>query len=167
MNDEESMLGTKQKSRGFSVIEIMVALIIIGIVLAASLPNFLDHQRHNRTETAAADLAARVRMARQKALARRATYRLVLNPSSETYHFQRRVDVGSWVNDPDEVFSMPHEVDLYSELAGDPGNLDLEIDPQGTADIDDVPAFINFYGVRDTLTVSVIRTGKVRINRGT
>jgi type II secretion system protein H len=167
LNDAESHMRTLRGSRGFSIIEVMVGLIIMGIVLAVAVPNFLDHQRTNRTYTAASDLASHVRLARQKALARRATYRLVLNPGNDTYLFQRREGVGNWVNDPDEIFSMPREVDLYSELAGDPSNLDLELDPQGTVDIGDVPAFIRFYGVRDTLTVSVIRTGKVRVNRGT
>ena len=151
---------------GFTLVESMMVLLMLGILMAVAIPNFVSHQNKGRSETAAEDLASRIRLTRQKAIARRAQYRLLLNPAAGEYQLQRRVGVNTWTDDPPEVFTLPTGVTFNVDLGGDPSNLDLVLDPQGTVNLADVPATIRLDGVEDTLSISVVRTGRIRVSRG-
>ncbi|MBU1699760.1 MAG: GspH/FimT family pseudopilin [Candidatus Eisenbacteria bacterium] len=144
----------------------MVVLLIMAVVLGTALPNFVDHQRRNKVETSAENLAARLKLARQKAIARRTKYRLTLNTVSGTYQLDRRETGGAWVADPPEVFILPDGIQMEAELGAEASNLDIILGPQGTVDSIDVPATIHFISEDDTLTVSVVRTGRIRVIRG-
>ena len=56
--------------RGFSLPELMVGVVIIGIVLAASIPNFSSYRESQRMATACDRLAAACREGRARARAR-------------------------------------------------------------------------------------------------
>ncbi|MBD3336811.1 MAG: prepilin-type N-terminal cleavage/methylation domain-containing protein [Candidatus Eisenbacteria bacterium] len=163
---ERAAAGGGLLTRGFSLVETMVVLLVMAILLGAAIPNFVDHQRRNRAESAAENLAARIKLARQKAIARRTQYRLTLDPVNGSYVLERRDPGGVWVNDPPDVFNLPEGLGMDVELGNDAGNLDLVMDPQGLMDIADVPGQIRFRAANDTLTVSVVRTGRIRVTRG-
>src|SRR5690348_11219564 len=57
-------------SRGFTLIEMMAVLALIGIVVAAAAPSWVEIQRDRRTDAAARAIADIYRIARSRALGR-------------------------------------------------------------------------------------------------
>jgi len=152
---------------GFSLAETMVVLTIIGIMLSMAVPNFVRIGRRDTVETAAYDLQRTLSLARQKAISRRADYRLTLDAGARTYQVERRVN-GAWVPDPAETYSWSERVDALINVGGSSSNYDIELEPQGTVAAGDAPALIRFanaYG--DTVTVSLVRTGRLRVSSTT
>lgn len=150
---------------GFSVIELMVVLTVTAIVLTVAIPNFLHYTNRDRVETAAHDFEARFRLARQKALTQRSPYRLTLNAGAGTYFYERRVGNADWVRDPQDTFSLPRDVGMQINLGGSSSNGNLIVDQQGIVAQEDVPALVLFGGKRDTMRVSIVRTGRILTTR--
>jgi len=122
-------------NRGFSLIEMMVVLLIMAIVLGVALPNFVDHQKRNKVETAAENIAARFRLARQKAIARRTKYKLTLNDTNGTYLLERRLNGGTWVADPPDPFQIPDGIDLQFDFGEREGSGSPEVRENGKDEI--------------------------------
>lgn len=59
---------SKQGSRGFTLIEMAVVLVIIGIVMAIGIPSFLSYRRDHELKSASQNLAAQLRSARATAM---------------------------------------------------------------------------------------------------
>lgn len=59
------------KSPGFTLIEVLVVLGIMGVLLAVGIPNYLDRASDQRTLAAARQLAADLRVAQREAVAQR------------------------------------------------------------------------------------------------
>jgi len=152
-------------SDGISVVEMMMVLVVAGLLLSIALPNFTAYLNRSRVETAANDLEANYRLARQKAVMERATYRLNLNPGAGTYRVEKRQSGSTWVGAPDKTNELPTGVTMVPSLGGGDGNFDLLIDPRGLIDFADLPCLISFQGSNDTLTVSIVRTGRCRTDR--
>jgi type II secretion system protein H len=58
-----------RRNAGFSLIEAMVVLVVLGIVLAAAIPDFTKSNRRRSVESAATTLSSRIQVARQRAIA--------------------------------------------------------------------------------------------------
>ena len=152
-----------RRTAGFSMMELMVVLTVMGILLGVAMPNFLRAGKRDTVETAAYDMQRQLSLARQKAISRRAHYRMTIDPSARTFRVERRED-GTWVLDPAETFSWCDRVDALLSVGGNGGNLDIEIEPQGTVLATDAPAVIRFANsCGDTATVSFVRTGRLRL----
>lgn len=63
-------MGREGRERGFSLVELMVGIVIIGIVLVAAVPNFVSYRETQRMHTTCDRLAAACRDARSRARAR-------------------------------------------------------------------------------------------------
>ncbi len=149
---------------GFSLMELMVVLTVIGIVLGVAVPNFVRISRRDTVEATAYDLQRQISLARQKAVSRRAHYRVSINAEARTFQVDRR-DNGSWVPDPAETFSWCDRVEALVTIGSSSGNTDIEFEPQGTVVALDAPAVIRFVNAQgDTATVSLVRTGRLRIS---
>ncbi|MCK4412422.1 MAG: prepilin-type N-terminal cleavage/methylation domain-containing protein [Candidatus Eisenbacteria sp.] len=147
---------------GFSLIELMVVLTVAGILLTVAVPNFLSLTSRDRVETAAYDVHHALVLARQKALAKRATYRLTILPGGTALRIERRQGT-DWIADPSDDIVLHEQVQLASTFAGDPENTDLLIEPQGTIRAEDAPAEFFFTNQRaDSATVRMVRTGRIR-----
>lgn len=152
-----------RRSAGFSLMELMVVLTVMGILLGVAMPNFVRAGKRDTVETAAYDFQRQLSLARQKAISRRMQYRMTIDPATRTFQVQRR-ESGTWVADPIETFGWCDRVDALVEVGGSSGNLDIEIEPQGTVLADDAPAVIRFANsCGDTATVSFVRTGRLRV----
>lgn len=148
---------------GFSVMELMVVLTIIGIMLAAAIPNFARVSNRDKVMEVAYDVQRTLTLARQKALAKRAPYRVTLDPVARTFRVDRH-QMGAWVGDPPETFHWREEVDVSMNVGGIGGNYDIEIEPQGTLRVQDAPALLTFTNCHgDTVVVNFVRTGRIRV----
>jgi type II secretion system protein H len=149
---------------GFSLMELMVVLTVMGILLGVAVPNFVRIGRRDTVETAAYDLQRQMSLARQKAVSRRARYRVSIDPGARTFQVDRR-EGGAWVPDPAETFGWCERVDAVLNIGGNSGNTDIEFEPQGTVLATDAPAIVRFANAHgDTATVSLVRTGRLRIS---
>ena len=150
------------RSRGFSLIELMVVLTIAGILLTMAVPNFTRLTSRDRVETAAYDVHRNLILARQKALARRTPYRVTVLSGGTAVRIERK-ESSNWVSDPAEDLVIHESVSLETTFGGNPSNLDLVIEPQGTLLAEDAPALFHFSNDRaDSATVRAVRTGRIR-----
>ena len=72
----------RRGTAGFSLAELMVGIVIIGIVMAAAIPNFTSYRESQRMATACDRLAAACREGRSRARAR--NHQIVLDYRTDT-----------------------------------------------------------------------------------
>ncbi len=74
--------------RGFTLIELVVVIAIIGIVLLIAIPNFARMQRQARTRSALQKTAQHFKMLRERAISTGGTYAIVF-PDHVSYRLYR------------------------------------------------------------------------------
>lgn len=154
-------------NRGFSLIEAMVVLVVLGIVLAAAVPDFVSSNKRRRVEASATDLSARIQMARQRTVATRIPHRVILHRASRAYWIEQQETDSNWIRFPDEEYSLARGVDWSVSAGGSPTNVDVEFEPRGTALAEDVPLGVTFMNAAgDTFFLSLVRTGRVTVRPG-
>ncbi len=149
---------------GFQLVELAVVLVVIGLMLAAAVPSFMRGDEWRRVEGAAANLSARIQTTRQMSVARRVPFRLVLDPGSRSYFFERQASDLTWVRDPEETYTADGTTSMSASIGGDETATEIYFEPRGTMRAVDVPAEIRFVSARhDTAIVAVVRTGRVSL----
>jgi prepilin-type N-terminal cleavage/methylation domain-containing protein len=156
--------GIKDARDGFSLVEMMVVVIVVGILIVASIPNIAQSNLQRRVESAASDMSARIQFARQHTVATRIPSRLVLDRNAGTYHFESQATDMSWFRSPDEDYPLPHGVH-WSCIAGPDSNGNVvEFESRGTAALDDMPMSVVFNNDRgDSSFLSLVCTGRVTV----
>jgi type II secretion system protein H len=155
-----------RSSPGFQLIEMMVVLVILGIVLATALPSFVRRNEWNRLRGEAERMSARMQETRQRAVAQRTPYRMMLDPSAGSYRFYRRDSDSSWAAEPAEYYEACGAFELRATLAGeDPiDSVEVVFEPRGTIRDGDVPAIFRFVGAEeDTAILTLVRTGRATV----
>ncbi len=79
----------KRIHTGFSMIELMVVLLLMGIMAAIALPGTLNSLKGYRLHADATAIASYLNVVRMKAASQYAPYRLVVNLSSSTYIMEK------------------------------------------------------------------------------
>jgi type II secretion system protein H len=152
---------------GFTLVETLVVVVVIGLVLAVAVPNLAQTNRGRRVEAAANDIAARINLERQRTIATRIPHRIVLDPGSHQYRTERLASDSTWAADGDSVYAVPAQV-IWGFVAGaDPTNADIEFESRGTVLAEDAPLVIHFSDAEgDSAIVTLVRTGRVTVRRG-
>ncbi len=156
--------GERTRAAGFSLVEAMVVVVILGLVIAAAIPNFANSNRRRRVESAATEISTRLQLARQRTVASRLPRRLVADLAAETYWIERSQNDSTWIRDPDEDYTLPQGVDWTFRAGAEAGNRDVEFESRGTILSEDAPVAITFTDAQgDSFMVSLVRTGRVTV----
>ncbi len=152
---------------GFALVEMAIVLVILGILIAAAVPDLARSNRTRRVEAAANDMSARIQLARQRTLASRIPNRIAIERDARLYRIERLADDSTWVRDPDEDYALPPGVDWSVEAGSDPTNADVEFESRGTILAEDAPLTVHFTNSQgDSTRLSLVRTGRCVVRRG-
>ncbi len=155
------------RQAGFSVIELMVVLLVVGITLAAGVPAFQSFIRSSGLKNGTENLAAQLRLARQMAVSQSVDQIVVWNPDSRQYRIVTDED-GNGVAGVGEPtvgpFTLPDRVDLANATGSDAfTGSQVIFSPDGSAS--ESGSVVLSTDDTHTLTLSVLApTGQVRID---
>ncbi len=120
--DDRRRQGKGDSQRGVTVIELVIT-VLIGMVLAGLAAGAMfSAVASYRLSSAARSLAASAQLAKIKATARDAQYRVVIDASARTYRIEYRARGStSWVLDPGSAdISLPPRVDFITATVSSP-----------------------------------------------
>lgn len=80
----------KRRSRGFSLIEILTVLAIIGVLSLVTVPLFMNYQRRNQVRSALREFTTTLRKARSEAIGQQSFIRVQVVGDREYQVFQSR-----------------------------------------------------------------------------
>ena len=121
---------------GMTLVEVMGALVIFGILIAMGLPAFRSYFATHAVDGSASNLSMNLRLARQKAATEQNNYKVTFDPTSQSYTILDDNN-GNNVADAGEMVQGP--VDIPAELTVTNGPLtpfpgdSLVFYPNGTA----------------------------------
>jgi type IV fimbrial biogenesis protein FimT len=128
----------KRNSRGFTLLELMVAVTILAILLGWGVPTFREFTRNNTVITAQNDLVTSLSLARSEALRRNQPVTVCASPDAENCGDEADWPIG-WIAFIDR--DVPGVVDDDDELvqSWQPANSDLVITAGGDAFVQYLP----------------------------
>ena len=151
---------------GFTLVEVMVVVAIMGISMLAALPSFRGYLQSNRVNDASRELSGRLRLARQSAVAEGVSRIAVWDFESDAYSIVRdsnadgQVQVGEPVLGP---FLLPEGLDIESKVGEGFAGDQIVFGPNGSASGTGTVVLTNEAGYSLELTV-LAPTGQVRLN---
>lgn len=162
---------SRKRRAGFSLPEILVVMLIGALVATITFPSMSKVLRRGKLEEAAGRLESALKLARQKALARRTHYQVAILPSVGEYRVAFEDSAGTWVADRDSLYAMPEGIGVQGDVSGTPftvatSRVEVLFEPRGTLAERDAPLEIVMYNDKgDTVQMEMVRTGRVRLWR--
>ncbi len=89
-----------RKNKGFTLIELMIVMAILGIVLAIAAPNFTKYLHNTNLKNAVRDLAGDIHNTKQTAAAQAVHYEMIFDNTNNKYEIKK---CGSNSTDPCNV----------------------------------------------------------------
>ena len=158
-----------RSERGYSLIEVLIVVGLIGIVTAISVPVFIESNARSSLWTGAEQIGATIRSARFKAISQNTNYRVVFNcPNANEL---RALVMGVSANDDDLAARCAESfegdtgaIELPGGVVYDPAGANyLQVTGRGifTADGGAIPLTITVTHGAATRTLTVSGTGQV------
>jgi type IV pilus assembly protein PilA len=91
--------GKMKDNKGFTLLELVIVVIIMGIVAALAIPNFQAYAINRGLKSAARDIESDIQNLKARAGSVSRDYRMVINVGNNEYSVQRLEDP-NWVNPP-------------------------------------------------------------------
>ena len=111
------------RKNGFTIIELVIAMVVIGIIAAISIPNLLSWLPQYRLQSAAQDLYFNLYLAKISAIKNNASWAIVFNAGADTYHVcSGKGPDNSWGGTDNEVIKKVVLSDYGSGVAFGRGN---------------------------------------------
>ena len=94
------MLSVKERMKfgrkGFSLVEVVIVVALIGIVATIAVPNFQNYIRNRNLKIAAQEISSEFFVTRERALSESRTYRLVFDDTANQYTTEEQTAPGVW-----------------------------------------------------------------------
>jgi prepilin-type N-terminal cleavage/methylation domain-containing protein len=161
------------QERGYSLVEMLITVGLVGVLTAVSVPVFLESNRRNAIWTASERVGALVRQTRLKAISQSTNYRVRFDCPSANQLRALVLTGNAAIDDAvnrcsttqtgdSEVVEMPNAVTLDAEDA-----TELRVTPRGvfTAVGDSIPLTITVTYGAATRTVQVSATGQITFSQ--
>jgi type II secretion system protein H len=108
--------GPHDREAGFSMIELLVVIVIMGVLLAAALPSMRSHTGTIKLKEAADEVAGTLKLARQRAVATNGDVVVQFGAGSSNYYLFDDGN-GNGVRDGSETMSGPYDIPKGIALA--------------------------------------------------
>jgi len=124
------------RQAGFTAVELMIVMVLMGLVLAASLPGFQKLLKSDNLAEGGREFASNIRLARQMAVAEGIPYILTWDDAAESYSITKDedqngvVDAGEPTRGP---YVMPQGVTLANAGNGGFAASQVILNPNGSA----------------------------------
>ena len=154
-----------KKTRGFTAIEVMAAVVIIGLLAAIARPQVVTALQSFKLNAAAAKMLSDIRYTREMALSRHSTYGIEVNAASNYYQiFSLSGGVKTVITDPSTRKAMTIDFDLLPQYSGVTiGTVDLcQSGGCGTVDL----RFDSFGVPSDSAGTTMASTATVQLTAG-
>ena len=137
--------GAIKKTCGFTAIEVIVAIVIVGILATMARPQVMEALQSFKLNAAAGKMLSDIRYAREMSLSRHSTYGIEVNSASNYYEiFSLSGNTKTVLTDPGTRKAMTIDFDLLPQYSGVTigavdlcesggcGSVDLRFDSFGT-----------------------------------
>lgn len=129
--------GPESVAEGFTLLELIVILGIIGTILAIATPSFMEWRRNLQYKEAAGGIVSALRTARSNAIALNRQNRVEFMPSTSRYRItqgNRAHDSSDWSTVKQGFISLPANVVMKSGAdCGGSADLSIQFNPNGTS----------------------------------
>ena len=78
-----------KSSKGFTIIEMMIVIAIIGVILTVAAPNFNAYRQNTNLKEAARDISSDISLYRQRAVTENRGYKITFSAAANTYTIQQ------------------------------------------------------------------------------
>ncbi len=159
------MIGRHNNARGFSMIELMIVIVIIGIMTSLAVPKFGKTFQRMKLKGAARDLSSDFRLARSKAIAGKDQYGLYFDQATRTVTiFKDKVNPTSYkMESGDSVVAVDTLPVEFTYIATDCDNNVIAFKPNGAAAYSGGG---NVYTIASSSDAVCVTTGNVLASTG-
>jgi prepilin-type N-terminal cleavage/methylation domain-containing protein len=176
-------MNMRRNSRGYSVVEMLVVVAIIGILSLVTVPAFMNFQRRNAVRSALRSFTSDIRSYRQHAITKNAYVRVQFRGERDYVALQSRDFGQTWrplklgpVNEGSDTRTLPETIAITANTYNDSdttadGLRDIDFRPDGrVGDFDAVNAATagtitlrtNWTDILNTVAVDISTTGQIK-----
>ncbi len=129
----ERRRSSKVRRAGFTLVELVITVLIMGILAAVAAPKFADTLHRTRVESAAKRIKVDLGLARQNAISRSSTQTVQFTPATDDYTLPGMADLDhSSQTYSVDLAAAPYNAVLVSATLG--GDSDVQFDQYGQPD---------------------------------